>query len=345
MPVAEGGKHHVARQNERMSSPLDQAGEQLRANGLRSTPQRRAILAAFAGGRSEHLSADEVYARAAESLPGLSRGTVYATLAEFSELGLLSAFGAPEPVRYETNTTHHAHFRCRLCTRLFDLASGTQDPPAITDPGFVVERVDTQAEGICANCTDYAFGLKAGTRAIRQTGPAGDTLGAHGLAALHAESPVGPLMLAATPQGLIRLAFEEHGDFAALQAHAASRRGSRAARQQLGHAAAALDAYFTGEPHNDGWVVDWGFLEDLGGATLRSLGSIPYGDHRSYSTLDSTQNARDMGHLMGANPIPIVAPCHRVTRGVEIPTTFVGGHSRRQWLDTHERATRDGDAP
>src|ERR1700744_5310439 len=269
MPVPEGGKHHVARQNERMRSPLDQAGEQLRANGLRSTPQRRAILAAFAGGSSEHLSADEVYARAAESLPGLSRGTVYATLAEFSELGLLSAFGAPEPVRYETNTTQHAHFRCRLCTRLFDLSSGMQDPAAITDPGFVVERVGTQAEGICANCTDYASGLKGGTRAISRTGPAGDTLGAPGLATMRTESPLGPLMLAATPHGLIRLAFEGHGDFAALQAHGSSRRGSRTARQRLGEAATGLRAYFAGDPRDGDWEVDWAFLENLGGAPLR----------------------------------------------------------------------------
>ena len=72
-----------------MSARSDQAGELLRAHGLRSTPQRRAILAAFRGRRAEHLSADEVYARAAESVPDLSRGTVYATLAEFSELGPL----------------------------------------------------------------------------------------------------------------------------------------------------------------------------------------------------------------------------------------------------------------
>src|SRR5690348_18104211 len=93
------------RKNAPMGLDSDQAGELLRARGLRSTPQRRAILAAFRGGTAEHLSADEVYARAAESVPDLSRGTVYATLAEFSELGLLSASGAPEPVRYETNTT------------------------------------------------------------------------------------------------------------------------------------------------------------------------------------------------------------------------------------------------
>ena len=40
-----------------MSPRSDQAGELLRARGLRSTPQRRAILAAFRGGTAEHLSA------------------------------------------------------------------------------------------------------------------------------------------------------------------------------------------------------------------------------------------------------------------------------------------------
>ena len=229
-----------------MSPRSDKAGELLRARGLRSTPQRRAILGAFQGDPTEHLSADEVYARAAESVPDLSRGTVYATLAEFSELGLLSAFGAPEPVRYETNTTHHAHFRCRLCLRIFDLASGLQNPEEITDPGFSVERVDTRAEGICAECNDYAAGLKAGARAISQSGPAADTLAAPGVATATLDGPLGALLLAATPQGLTRVAFEGHGDFDALRAHATSRRGSQAARRHLADAAAKLRDYFAG---------------------------------------------------------------------------------------------------
>jgi Fe2+ or Zn2+ uptake regulation protein len=104
------------------------AGELLRARGMRSTPQRRAILSAFYGGRTDHLSADEVYAQASRALPELGRGTVYAALAEFTALGLLSAFGSPEPVRYETNLQLHAHFRCRLCARVFDLIDGQQGP-------------------------------------------------------------------------------------------------------------------------------------------------------------------------------------------------------------------------
>jgi O6-methylguanine-DNA--protein-cysteine methyltransferase len=44
---------------------------------------------------------------------------------------------------------------------------------------------------------------------------------------------------------------------------------------------------------------------------------------------------------MGANPIPIVAPCHRVTRGVEIPTTFVAGPDRRHWPEDRETTAKD----
>jgi methylated-DNA-[protein]-cysteine S-methyltransferase len=329
------------RHNAPMSLKSDQAGELLRARGLRSTPQRRAILGAFQGGATEHLSADEVYARAAESLPDLSRGTVYATLAEFSELGLLSAFGAPEPVRYETNTTHHAHFRCRLCLRTFDLVSGLQNPEEITDPGFSVERVDTRAEGICAECNDYDAGLKAGARAITQSGPAADTLAAPGVAAAVLDGPLGPLLLAATPEGLTRVAFESHGDFDALQAHATSRRGSQAARRHLTDAAAKLQHYFAGNTDRVQWVIDWAFLESAGAAALKSTEAIPYASHRSYTDLPNVGSARDLGWIMGANPIPIVAPCHRVTRGVEIPTTFVGGSDRRHWLERHETTARD----
>lgn len=330
-----------ARHNESVSLRSDQAGELLRARGLRSTPQRRAILAAFQGGATEHLSADEVYARAAESLPDLSRGTVYATLAEFSELGLLSAYGAPEPVRYETNTAPHPHFRCRVCLRVFDLVSGLQNPEEITDPGFSIERIDTRAEGICADCNDYEAGLKAGVRAISRSGPAADTLAAPGTATAAVDGPLGTLLLAATPQGLTRVAFEHHADFDALRAHATSRRGSQAARRHLTGAAGKLHDYFAGNTEQVEWAVDWTFLESSGATGLRATESIPYASHRSYTHLATARSAGDLGWIIGANPIPIVAPCHRVTRGVETPTTFVGGLDNRLWLERHETDKRN----
>ena len=87
-------------------------------------------------------------------------------------------------------------------------------------------------------------------------------------------------------------------------------------------------------------VVDWTFLESSGAPALKATESIPYAGRRSYTDLPKTGSARDLGRIMGANPIPIVAPCHRVTRGVEVPTTFVGGIDRRQWLQTHETTAK-----
>jgi Fe2+ or Zn2+ uptake regulation protein/O6-methylguanine-DNA--protein-cysteine methyltransferase len=320
-----------------MSPDPDEAGEMLRSRGMRSTPQRRAILGVFAGGRTEHLAADEVYARASRLVPELSRGTVYATLAEFSELGLLSAFGTPEPVRYETNLEPHAHFRCHLCLRVFDLIGGQQDPGDISDPGFLVVRVETRAEGICDQCTDYDAGLRAGARAIVKSGPATDALLASGAAVSKIESPLGALLLAATPRGLTRLAFDDHGDVDALRAHGSRRRGSQAARRHLAEASTSLQKYFAGEVPCPACAIDWERLEPDAPA-LMTTQTITYASHGSYSALDQSLPARDLGHLFGRNPIPVFMPCHRVWRGTETPTSFVGGAARRHWLQTHEQA-------
>src|ERR1700754_4358336 len=124
----------------------------LRERGLRVTPQRRTTLEAFDTRPEEHLSADEVHARAAAAVPEISRGTVYAALAELTELGLLAAVGNPEPVRYETNTDGHQHFRCRVCLRLSDVALPAVRTDRLAADGFQVERTVTTIEGICADC-------------------------------------------------------------------------------------------------------------------------------------------------------------------------------------------------
>ncbi len=320
-----------------MSPSSDEARETLQARGLRITPQRRAILGAFRGGPTEHLSADEVHAYAAQTLPDLSRGTVYATLAEFTETGLLSALGTPEPVRYETNTSQHTHFRCRLCLRLFDLAGDPVSASQIIAPGFKVERVETRAEGVCADCTNYEKGLAEGARAISRTGPPVNALSIPGTASAEMVGPLGPLLLAATSDGLIRVAFEEHADAAALRAHASARRGSHAARSHLTQAHATLGRYFARVTAPLDCDIDWRHLEPVGTASLQATRIIPYADRRSYSDLGIEAPARVLGRIMGANPIAIVAPCHRVTRGTEIPRIFVGGPGRRRWLEHHER--------
>jgi methylated-DNA-[protein]-cysteine S-methyltransferase len=310
--------------------------ELLRAFGLRSTPQRRAILGAFVGGREEHLSADEVHARASQTMPDLGRGTVYATLAEFTELGLLAAFGAPEPVRYETNTANHDHFRCRLCLRVFDVDLGQPSEPK-RHKGFAIERIELRAEGVCADCADYDSGLRRGVKAIHSGKSSDAPLEQGGIAAREVDGPLGTLLLAASQKGLLRVAFEEHADVSALRALAATRRGSQAARQQLDRARELFRRYFSGQIGSIRAAIDWDALSEDEQEALRATREIPYAGKRSYLGLGVDLPAKRLGMSLGENPIPIVVPCHRVTRGVETPQSFVGGQERRRWLLSHEQ--------
>ena len=171
---------------------------------------------------------------------------------------------------------------------------------------------------------------------MRKSGPATDTLLASGVAVSELESPLGTLILAATPQGLTRVAFDDHGDVDALRAHASRRRGSQAARGHLAEASASLQEYLSGERSLPVCSIDWGQL-DSDAPALTTTEAIPYGTHRSYSTLDPGLSSRDLGRLLGRNPIPVLMPCHRVGRGIETPTAFVGGAVRRRWLEAHEQ--------
>jgi Fur family transcriptional regulator, stress-responsive regulator len=307
-------------------------GELLRARGLRVTPQRRAILGAFSHGADEHLAADEIHARAAAAVPELGRGTVYAALAELTELGILTARGTPEPVRYETNTAPHQHFRCRLCLRSFDV--DIPDPPtsALARDGFAVEAITVTAEGICAECGEYGDALHAAAEQARSTpsSPFPD-----GVAATTMQTPLGPVAIGATSEGVVRVVFDNHADAPALEELAASRRGSRAARQHVRDAEAAVGAFFAGDEPRP-CAIDWTHLDDT--STLTAAMGIRRGADASYETLDTPAAAGERGRSFGANPIAILVPCHRVTRGREVPHDYVGGEERRRALRLIERS-------
>jgi len=316
--------------------PEPDPGALLRARGLRVTPQRRAILGAFSGAATEHLSADEVHARAAAVVPEISRGTVYAALAELTELGLLAAFGSPEPVRYETNATEHAHFRCRLCLRLSDIALPPPPDDALRRAGFLVERSATMVEGVCADCEGYRAGLESGARRSVTPSDAAPELPA-GTACAELASPVGPLLVAATADGVVRAVYADHAEAPALRDLARRRRGGQAARAQLTEAIAYITAYFAGEPLPAPPAVDWEALDNVSVATLQAVTALRPGEDRSYEALDGDADARETGLALGTNPLVVVVPCHRVTRGREVPAAYVGGPERKQWLRRHEQ--------
>ena len=137
-----------------MARETGHAEEQMREAGLRVTPQRRAVWAAF-GGEGGHLAADEVFARARRLLPELSRATVYNTLAAFVEAGMLQAVEGRGAVLYDPNPDpDHHHFPCRNCERLYDVpVEGVEGLRISRKEGFVVDRTTVLLRGLCPQCS------------------------------------------------------------------------------------------------------------------------------------------------------------------------------------------------
>jgi Fe2+ or Zn2+ uptake regulation protein/O6-methylguanine-DNA--protein-cysteine methyltransferase len=298
--------------------------ELLRQHNLRVTPQRRAILQAFRGAVDEHLSADEVISRASVAVPEIGRGTVYATLAEFAELGVLGSVGNPEPIRYETNVAAHDHFRCRLCLRLFDVELGGRETQSRPLDGYTIESIAVQAEGVCADCHAYVRGLSDGAAEITST----ELMTAemlNGLACSRIQSPVGELGVVASAEGIVHVAFGDHADFGNVSDRARSRRGPAAARGRLNVCSVTLEAYFAGSHASGADAIDWRLLSDAKARTLTAVQQIPYDQPNSYNRLASELDAYGIGRLMGANPVPLLVPCHRVSCGSDRPEVYVGG--------------------
>ena len=309
----------------------EDAARLLRRHELRVTPQRRAILDAFRGTADEHLSAEEVMSRASGAVPEIGRGTVYATLAELTELGLLASVGTPEPVRYEVNIDPHDHFRCRLCLRLFDVELGGRELEARGLPGHVVEAVAVRAEGVCAQCHDYERGLGDGTRQILERPTLAEDQIAQ-LTCLRVPSPVGELAVAASSDGILRVAFEDHADFDGLGRRARTRRGSGAGRGRVRALGRTFAAYFEGDRNRAQDVIDWTLMPAVNAEVLREIQEIPFAEPRSYHLLMGGLSAYDCGVAIGANPIPLLIPCHRVSRGSVPIEGYVGGLERLQFL-------------
>ena len=95
--------------------------DSLEKSGLRSTRQREQIFEVLMDKR-DHPTAEEVYARAKESLPTISLATVYNCLETLVECGLVRQVNFErESSRFCPNLNQHAHFYCRKSGKVYDV--------------------------------------------------------------------------------------------------------------------------------------------------------------------------------------------------------------------------------
>ncbi|HET6502769.1 MAG TPA: methylated-DNA--[protein]-cysteine S-methyltransferase [Amycolatopsis sp.] len=157
------------------------------------------------------------------------------------------------------------------------------------------------------------------------------------------DSPVGALLLAATYQGLVRVAFdrEEHDAVLAALARDVGPR-IRRAPALLDTAAGQLDEYFSGVRR--AFELPWNLRLAKGfrRAVLTHLPAIGYGRTESYAQValaaGSAKAVRAAGTACAANPLPIVLPCHRVIHSDGTPGAYAGGETAKKTLLALESA-------
>lgn len=152
------------------------------------------------------------------------------------------------------------------------------------------------------------------------------------------DSPVGSLLIAATPVGLVRVAFGNEGHDAVLQ-NLSDRISSRLlhAPKRLDAVARQLDEYFSGRRRTFEVPLDWELSKGFRRVVLSHLAvDVGYGTTASYGTLarlsGSPKAVRAVGTTCATNPIPVVVPCHRVIRADGALGGYRGGPAAKRAL-------------
>jgi methylated-DNA-[protein]-cysteine S-methyltransferase len=152
------------------------------------------------------------------------------------------------------------------------------------------------------------------------------------------DGPVGRLVAVATPRGLVRLAYELGGLDGVLDQIAARLSPSIVeAPAKLDGVRRELDEYFAGRRRAFELELDWRLVgTGFARRVLEAAIAIPFGATRTYREVagaaGSPNGYRAAGNALGANPMPIVVPCHRVLASGGGLGGYTGGLDRKRTL-------------
>jgi methylated-DNA-[protein]-cysteine S-methyltransferase len=174
-------------------------------------------------------------------------------------------------------------------------------------------------------------------RSVEAAAGRADAVGLVDVAVARLDSPVGSLLAAMTPRGLVSLEYADGREEAILY-RLAARVSPRVLTlpARLDPVRRALDDYFEGRLRRFDLPIDWSLTEGFTRRVLQRTAAIPYGGTLSYGEVAEEvghpRASRAAGNALGANPIPIVVPCHRVLRAGGHLGGYGGGEERKRFL-------------
>lgn len=151
------------------------------------------------------------------------------------------------------------------------------------------------------------------------------------------DTPVGTLLLAATPKGLVRVAYasENHDLVLERLVRSVSPR-ILLAPARLDGVAREIEEYFAGRRSRFEAPLDLRLSHGFRRVVLSHLPEIGYGRTASYAAIAKASGnpkaVRAVGSACASNPLPIVVPCHRVVRSDGSIGQYVGGVSAKEAL-------------
>jgi len=173
---------------------------------------------------------------------------------------------------------------------------------------------------------------------------AADAAGLIDVAYATTDSPLGRLLLATTEGGLIRLAYIDGADqdAAAVEDAVLQQLAAKisprvlASPRKLDEPRRELDEYFSGARRQFEVPLDWGLVRGFGRRVLEATSRIPFGSVSTYKQVateaGSPRASRAAGNALGANPIPIIVPCHRILHSTGGLGGYTGGLERKRTL-------------
>lgn len=134
---------------------LDAFREKCRRNSVSITPQRIAIYSILTESYN-HPTAEDIYNRVRETIPDISIDTVYRTLTNFSQMGVIDVVeGYGEAKRYDPDVEPHHHFRCNKCNTIIDFHEKSYNrlkAPETIQKKYRVTNIKVVVEGLCDKC-------------------------------------------------------------------------------------------------------------------------------------------------------------------------------------------------
>ena len=126
--------------------------EKLSEKNIRPSLQRMAVYG-FLAENPIHPTVDTIYQALHPEIPTLSKTTVYNTLKQLVDCGLVQTVTIEDgELRFDADISNHLHFKCTKCGEVFDVFKEINLPEDLLPEGFAISKMQTNLWGLCANC-------------------------------------------------------------------------------------------------------------------------------------------------------------------------------------------------